>query len=219
MYLIDPANEPGEGVAVVELEEDLAGLAFDGTRLWAAIHDGFVIITPQQTAPWPTQIVRGSFSDFPSLVFDGRNMWAADRTTCALMRLDSDGVVQQTVTLGPPPCGLGAPAFDGANLLVPIFDGFQVVRAADGALVQAIPILGGAPTRLLFDGERILAVTNGGSQPNPSRLTLLNAADFSVRAEEVFPNIGGGGVEGGTTDGLNFWLIHQGTLDRTLARY
>lgn len=220
LYGIDPAKAAGDAVLLADLDGSPFSLAFDGWRLWATTESGIAIVTPASSAPWPVTMVTEGFGVPSGLAFDGKNMWAVDPALCALFRLDSSGAIEKTVTLGSPNCAMGPPVFDGVNLLLPTTGGFLVVRAGEGALVQTVSVGGGGSGRVVFDGERILFVGEGGGQTTLASLTILRAADFSPLQAEYFPPFGGPGVTGGATDGLNFWLIAQGLANGpSLARY
>jgi hypothetical protein len=204
LYMIDPSQSPGDATAVADLPSSPFRLAFDGARIWATLEAGVAILTPGATIPWTVETVADGFQAPSGIMFDGLHMWVTDTGPCSLLRLDAAGAVQQTVAT----CSSDSPAFDGSNLLVPSSSGLQVVRASDGAVITTHHVSTGL-SRVVFDGERILIIWDGGGQSYPANLTLLRAADLSVLQEAGFSPIGEG-LGGGTTDGTNFWLLHYG---------
>ena len=124
--------------------------------------------------------MRVDYTTFPAspeyLAFDGKTMWLIDESR-GVERLDSAGNVVQTIpTAGTP----GRPAFDGANLWVPLsnpgagFSAIVVIRVSDGTALTTIMGNGlNAPSSAAFDGERIL-VTN----PNTG-VSIFQAASLA----------------------------------------
>jgi hypothetical protein len=220
LFMIDPSGPASAAVNVAALPPFPNSLAFDGSSVWTTnLQSASVsIVTPSSTTPWPVTTVTAGMQYPVAVVFDGHSIWVSDQGPCAIRRLDATGAVTQTVGLGSPPCTLGAPVFDGVNLLVPRGDALSVVRAADGTLVATIPV-STAAERLAFDGERILVESHGGGQNAPRGLTLLRATDFAVLRTEGFSGIGGPSVGGLASDGLNFWVTFRSGNGDVLARY
>lgn len=217
LFMIDPAAPAGAATEVAALPSFSVGLAFDGNQFWTASQAGSVsIITPASTTPWSVTTVSSGFQAPTGIVFDGQNNWVSDIGACSLFRLDSSAAIQQAIPLGSSNCGLGPPAFDGTNVLVPARDSLQVVRASDGALAATIPI---GAEKVAFDGERILVERSGGGQNAPRGLTLLRAADFTTIRTEEFDPIGGPSVSSLAADGVNFWVTFQTGNGDVLARY
>ena len=220
LYIINPSQTAGNATLVATLPSNQLALAFDGANIWSADASDVSIITLSPTAPWPVSTITTGFQYPVGVVFDGSNVWVADDGPCALLKVDNSGAVLQTVSLGSAGCYLNQPVFDGSNLLVPNRGvGLNVVRVSDGAVVKTIsPSTDGGPDRAAFDGERILVVSDGGGQDSPPDLMLLRAADFSILREEIFSPFGGSAPGGGTTDGLNFWVLFD-VNGPVLARY
>src|SRR5262249_44756232 len=164
LYRLDPSQPAGSVTTVAsDLGDRSTGIAFDGGRIWTANFGGGAngsvsIVTPGATLPWTTTTVTDGFTSVYAAIFDGSNVWVTDVGANRLFRLDSNGVILQTVTTGSAP---HLPAFDGSNIWVPSSGGVvTVVRASTGAILSTltgngISISYGAA----FDGERIL-VTN-----------------------------------------------------------
>ena len=216
LYMIDPTGPAGAAAAVATLPGIADGLAFDGNRIWTANDVSVSIIVPSATAPWPVTTVTSGFQVPTGIVFDGQSIWVTDSGSCSLFRLDASGAIVQTVSF--PQCPIQAPIFDGSSVLVPARASLQVVHASDGSLAATIPITTGA-ARVAFDGERILVESTGGGQNEPRGLTLLRAADFSTLRVEGFIPIGGPGIGGLASDGVNFWVTFQPGTGDVLARY
>jgi len=219
LLMIDPSL-PGAAAEVASVPSYPSSLAFDGSVFWTANQKSASVsmVAPGPTTPWSVTTVTAGFQAPSDVVFDGQNVWVTDLGACAILRLDAYGAVTQTVPIGSPQCTIGRPVFDGANLLVPVGDALEVVRASDGALAATIPIATGAD-RVAFDGERILVEKHNGGQNAPRGLTLLRASDFSVLRTEAFSGIGGPSVNGMAAAGVNFWLTFNPGGQTVLARY
>jgi DNA-binding beta-propeller fold protein YncE len=211
LYMIDPSLPAG---AVTTMATDLGGvpigLAFDGARIWTANGSGGVgsvsIITPGGAPPWTTTTVTSGFQVLRGMIYDGANIWVSVYTANNLLKLDPNGAILQTTTVGDAP---GFPAFDGENIWVPNALSFStsVVRASTGVVLQNLP--GNSqnfPFAAAFDGERIL-VTNSSS-PNGNGVSLWKAADltplgFVATGPSSFPS-------GACSDGVSFWVALSG---------
>jgi YVTN family beta-propeller protein len=212
LYVLDPTQPPGAvAVAASDLGTQPETIAFDGTRLWTANFGGSVsIISPQATTPYPVTTVTTGFTSLGGILFDGANIWVADYGAAKLFKLDGNGAIIQTVTVG---VGPGVPVFDGTNIWVPSLTGnsITVVQASSGNVVATISAdpnnhLNG-PTTASFDGERVLVANQGGSS-----VTVFKAADLSVIA-----NVTTGSLTspvGACSDGVNFWVSIFGALLR-----
>ena len=133
LYRIDPSQPAGVVTTVAtNIGNFSAQLAFDGGRVWTANADGTVsIVTPAATLPWTvtTVTIGGSFN---GVLWDGASTWVT-RDSSALLRLDTDGTVLQTVTIANAP---RMAVFDGTNIWAPgLFGGSRSfgLRAASSS--------------------------------------------------------------------------------------
>lgn len=214
LYQIDPTQPVG---AVTTLSVTLGihprGISFDGARIWTAntgngsAGSGSVSIVALN--PLSVTTVTTGFGQPTGILYDGANMWVTD-SSGGLKKLDSNGNIIQTVTVGSQPM---FPVFDGTNIWVPNMPDstVSVVRASTGAVLATLTGNGlSIPETAAFDGERIL-VTNSGNHS----VSLWKSADLSP--------LGSVGTGPGTfpmgacSDGLNFWITMGGTLK--LARF
>ncbi|HKF43950.1 MAG TPA: S-layer homology domain-containing protein [Thermoanaerobaculia bacterium] len=197
---IDPSQAAGATTTVATFGLGNAqGIAFDGTRIWVA-NGELELVTPGAALPWTTTTVTTGFSDLRGMVYDGSSVWAVDAIANRLFKLDSNGAILQTVTVGNQPT---FPAFDGTNLWVPgNLDGtVTVIRASTGAILATITANNMTyPVAVAFDGQRIL-VANNDSQS----VTLFKAADFSPLGS--FPTGSISQPWGACSDGVNFWIV------------
>jgi hypothetical protein len=207
LYQIDPAQPAG---AVTTLADTLAdspvGIAFDGARVWTANSNGSVSIVT--LSPLSVKNVFGGFSFPIGIIYDGANIWVTDRAPSLhdpgrLLKLDSNGVIIQSVTVGNTPA---FPVFDGTNIWVPnaTSNTITVVRPSTTAVVATLTSNGTeGPFSAAFDGERVLVANNGGG-----RVSLWKAADLSPLG---FVGIGSKSFPfGACSDGLNFWVTLEG---------
>jgi hypothetical protein len=211
LYRIDPRQAAG---AVTIVASNLGGQpiqpAFDGGRIWTANFGGSVsIVTPGAAIPWTVTTVSAGLSPLAGALFDGSNIWVTGYNAGALFKLDANGAVLQTVTVGVTPL---LPVFDGANIWVPNFGSasVSVVRASNGALLATLTGNGlGNPTQAAFDGERVLI-------PNDSSgsVSLWKAADLTILG--TFPTGPSSSPFGACADGVNFWITFRGNQ---LARF
>jgi hypothetical protein len=211
--MIDPSQPFG---AVTTVSSSLGGnnfgLTFDGARVWAANGSpGSVsIVTPGATTPWSTTTVTTGFSSLRGALYDGANVWVTDAPAGKLLKLDSAGVILQTVTVGTFP---EYPAFDGTNIWVPNngSNSVTVVRASTGAVVQTLTGNGlNGPYSAAFDGQRVLVTNLAGGVGGVS---LWKAADLTPLGS--FPT--NAIATGACSDGINFWITLNGA--GKLARF
>jgi hypothetical protein len=217
LYIIDPSGAAGAVTEVTAggLGSLTAGIAFDGSRIWTANYSvtagGSVsIVTPGMTLPWSVKTLTKGFSSPEGILFDGSNIWVTDSDENALLKLDQNGAVVQTVNVGLSP---KFPAYDGTNIWVPNYSGgtITVVRAATGAVVATLAGNGlNSPNQVAFDGQRML-VTNTASNSvslwNALDLTLIGSFSTGVATSPF----------GACSDGNCFWITLQGT--NQLARF
>ena len=208
LYMIDPSQPAGSPTAVTaDLGGPSFGLAFDGSRIWATSFKAAVlIITPGSSIPWSVTTVTTGFMAPIGIVWDGSNIWVGDQLASSLFKLDAGGSILQTVAL---PAEPGSPAFDGANIWVPVGgapapSSVVVVRVSDGTILANLPMgnnggVGGAA----FDGERVLT-----TDPPSQRIYLWRAADFAplgnfATEASAFPL-------SVASNGVNFWVTLNG---------
>jgi hypothetical protein len=207
LYRIDPAQPAGAVTTVASnIGSFSAQLAFDGGRVWTADGDGTVsIVTPSAALPWTvtTVTIGGSFN---GVLWDGSSTWVT-RDSSALLRLDTDGTVLQTVTIANAP---RMAVFDGTNIWAPsLFGRLSIVRASSGVLLATLTGNGlGNGFEASFDGERVLVTNSSGT------LSLWKAADLSPLG---FLNVTGQIPIGVSSDGVNFWIAMDGP--HMLARF
>ena len=205
LYRIDPGQPAG---SVTTLATDLGpypqGIAFDGGRLWTAGYTGSVsIVVPTASLPWTVTTITAGFLQPLGPLFDGANVWVTDNSANKLLKLDANGGILQTVTVGTTPA---YPVFDGTNIWVPNANGasVSVVRASSGAVVGTLTGNGLVnPFSAAFDGQRVL-ITN----PNANSVSLFKAADLSP-----IGNFGTGSSTGPyfpCSDGISFWITLTG---------
>jgi hypothetical protein len=209
LYQIDPTQPVGAVTMVTSaLGGSPRGIAYDGARVWTANEGASVSIV--RLNPVTVSTVTAGFTKLIGILYDGANMWATDFGAGKLFKLDKNGAIIQSVTVGDSP---RYPVFDGTNIWVPNFlaNTVTVIRASTGVVLATLAGNGlNGPSSAAFDGERIL-VTNfsGGS------VSLWKAADLSPlgsvsTASSTAPY-------GACSDGLNFWITLEGT--NKLARF
>src|SRR5262249_4846002 len=102
LYRIDPSQAAGAVTTVASNlgGAGLAGIAFDGSRIWTANGFGSVsIVTPGASLPWTVTTVTTGFSSPQGALYDGANIWVTD-SAGTLLKLDGAGAILQTVTVG-----------------------------------------------------------------------------------------------------------------------
>ncbi len=210
LYLIDPTQAAGAVTTVAtNLTNFPAGIAFDGSRIWAA-GAGVSIVTPGTSIPWTVTTVTTGFGGQTGALYDGANIWVTDDGVGALRKLDSAAAILQTVTVGTFPY---FPVFDGSNIWVPNQGSasVSVVRASSGAVLATLTGNGlNSPRQAAFDGERVLVTNSLGNS-----VSLWKAADLT--AIGTFPTGASTQPWGACSDGKNFWITLQ--FASQLARY
>ncbi|MEK6282016.1 MAG: hypothetical protein AABN95_16805 [Acidobacteriota bacterium] len=175
-------------------------------RIWTANVGGSVSIVTLN--PLSVTTVTAGFSSPRGILYDGANMWVTDSGN--LFKLDSNGDIIQTVTVGTSPRFL---VFDGTNIWVPNFSSstVTVVRASTGAVLATLTGNGlNNPFTAAFDGERILVTNNGGNSVSlwkAADLTPLGSVSTGASTNPL----------GACSDGLNFWIALSGS--NKLARF
>lgn len=210
LYEIDPTQPAGAVTTVSSpLGAKPGGLAFDGLHIWTAnfgTSPGNGSVSIVTVNPPGVTTVSAGFNRPGAILYDGANIWIVDDGDNTLKKLDSNGNIILSFTIG---FGPSKPAFDGTNIWVPIgeFNSVVVVRAAGALTGQVLATLTGngllAPASAAFDGERIL-VTNRSGQS----VSLWRASDLTPIGS--FPT-GGGDPTGVCSDGINFWITFTGT--------
>ena len=202
-YGIDPSQAAG---AVTTLASNLGGIpigvAFDGARFWTAnfgAPGSVSIVTPGATTPWTVTTVTAGFTNAFGALFDGANVWVTNFGAQSLVKLDANGAILLTVTVGVAP---QAPIFDGSNIWVPniVSSTVSVVRASNGAVLATLTGNGLlAPYSASFDGQRILVPNQGGDS-----VSLWKAADLTTLGS--FPTGTASAPIGSCSDGIHFWI-------------
>ena len=200
LYRIDPTQPAGAVTTIAsDLGDSSIGIAFDGSRIWTANNASSVsIVTPGATIPWTVTTVTTGFTTPWGILYDGANIWITEHSANTLRKLDSSGAILQTVTFGGFP---EYPAFDGANIWVPIsgLDLVKVIRASTGAVLQTLTGNGvDICLSAAFDGQRVLVTNFSGS------VSLWKAADLTPIGS--FPTGAGTVPFGACSDGNYFWI-------------
>jgi hypothetical protein len=210
LYLIDPTQAAGAVTTVAtNLPAFPAGIAFDGSRIWA-VGGAVSIVTPGATIPWTVTTVTAGFGGETGALYDGANIWVTDDGAGALLKLDSAGAILQTVTVGGFPY---FPVFDGSNIWVPNqgSSSVSVVRASTGAVLATLTGNGlNSPHQAAFDGERVLVTNSLGNS-----VSLWKAADLTTIG--TFSTGSSTQPWGACSDGKNFWVTLQ--FASQLARF
>jgi hypothetical protein len=214
LYQIDPTQPAG---VVTTLSTSLgarpSGIAYDGQRIWTANLGTPASVSIITLNPPTVTTVTTGFNFLNGLLYDGANIWVTDRGDDTLKKLDSNGAIIQSVSVGGSP---RYPTFDGTNIWVPNFEGtVSVVRATGTFAGTVLATLSGngldGPLSAAFDGERILVTNNSGNS-----VSLWKASDLTPMG--TFSVAGAGmGPWGACSDGLNFWITLSGT--NNLARF
>ena len=209
LYQVDPTQPVGAVTMVTSsLGSSPRGIAFDGARVWTANEGASVSIV--RFNPVTVSTVTAGFTKLIGILYDGANMWVTDFGAGKLFKLDKNGAIIKSVTVGNSP---RYPVFDGTNIWVPDFlaNTVTVIRASTGDVLATLSGNGlNGPSMAAFDGERIL-VTNfsGGS------VSLWKAADLTPLG--AVSTASSTAPYGACSDGLNFWITLQDT--GKLARF
>ena len=214
LYRIDPSQPAGAVTTVAtNLGVNANAIAFDGSRVWTA-NTGFPssvsIVTPGATIPWTVTTITAGFAGLWGAAYDGVHVWVTDFSAGKLLKLDANGAILQTVTVG---SGPQVPVFDGANIWVPNdFSGsVSVVRAATGAVIATLTGNGlSGSAAAAFDGERVLITNFIGNS-----VSLFKAADLSPIGS--FMTGASSTPYGACSDGISFWIALRGA--GKLARF
>ena len=199
LYRLDPSQPAGVVTTVASnLAQFPQAIGYDGTRIWTANSTGSVsIVTPGPTIPWAVSNV-GAGTSLAGIVYDGTRIWVSEQAG-TLLKLDSNGAVLQTVTVGGQPQN---PVFDGTNIWVPS-DGTHsvaVVRASNGVVLATLTGNGlSSPIGAAFDGQRILVTNLSGNS-----VSLWKAADLTEIG--TLSTGAATGPWGATSDGVGFFV-------------
>ena len=210
LYRIDPDLAAGPVTTVASTLGNLpVGITFDGVRIWTANTGGpsVSIVTPPT---WTVTSVSGGFSQPLGALYDGANVWITDIGAGTLLKLDANGAILQTVTVGANPV---VPVYDGTSIWVPNSNSnsVSVVRASNGAVLATLTGNGlDAPEFTAFDGQRVLVCSGSGDTVSLWKATDLTSLGSYGTGVDTYPN-------GACSDGVNFWITY-GTADR-LARF
>jgi hypothetical protein len=204
LFRIDPASAAGAVTTIAtNLGNTAFDMAFDGSRIWTAnLGGGVSIVTPQASLPWTVTTVTTGFGFPIGVEFDGANVWVVNLTPDVLLKVDANGAVLQTVTLGASP---QPPVFDGSNLWVPNGgdNTITVVRTSSGSILATLTGNGlDSPANPAFDGQRILVPNNGGG------VSVWKAADLTPLGS--FPTPASSFPNAAASDGVHFWITLQG---------
>ena len=204
LYRIDPSQPAGTVTTVASNLGPAFGIAFDGARIWTAnrTYPGSIsIVTPGASLPWAVTTVSTGFSSPQGALYDGANVWVTDTgaPNGALLRLDSNGAILQTVTVGILPW---FPIFDGTNIWVPNqgSDSVSVVRASNGDVLMTLTGNGlNNPISAAFDGQRVLVTNSNGHSVSLWRAADLTPLGSFSTGANTYPH-------GVCSDGINFWI-------------
>ncbi|MFY9552523.1 MAG: S-layer homology domain-containing protein, partial [Thermoanaerobaculia bacterium] len=209
IFMIDPSQPAGSATLVADnLGNQPTSIAFDGEKLWTGNLDGSIsIVRPGPTLPWTATTLTPGFKGVLGLVFDGNNLWATDFPVGKIHKLDANGGVLATYTIGD---GVQVPMFDGENIWVPNCCGVAVLRPATGLTIAYLHAPPGllAPYRVAFDGMRTLVLGD-----NSDVVMLWDAATLELIQTT---SLGTGTTpQGVCSDGINFWVtLGNGQLGR-----
>lgn len=213
LFQLDPSQAPGPVTLVTPLGANTIGIAFDGQRIWTANLGAPGSVSIVTLNPLSVSTVTAGFSGPTGLVYDGTNMWVTDGGDQMLKKLDANGNVVMSVSVGNAPAH---PGFDGTNIWVPNGNSasVSVVRALGPLAGTVLATLTGnglnSPTQAAFDGERILITNQSGGSVSLWRASdLTSIGTFSMGA--------GTGPLGACSDGLNFWITFGAS--NKLARF
>jgi hypothetical protein len=217
LFQIDPTGPPG---AVTTLTSALGtnpeGIAYDGEHIWIAnggTGPGTGSVSRVSLNPLLVTTVTTGFSSVFGILYDGANIWVTDSGDAKIKKLDSNGMILQSVSIGS--CG-GIPSFDGTNIWVPqsCLNAVRVIRAGGSSAGTVLAVLSGnglnQPHQAAFDGERILVTNEFGDS-----VSLWKASDLTPIG--TFPTGDLTAPTGVCSDGLNFWITLR-DVDK-LARF
>ena len=211
LYRIDPSQPAGAVTTVTSnLQFGSGPLVFDGSRIWVSSSSSVSIVTPGASLPWSVTTVTAGFTSPRSIVYDGANIWTADSVAGTLLKLDANGAILQTVTVGLTP---HHPVFDGTNIWVPNSDAdsVSVVRASNGSVLSTLTDAGlNDPEQAAFDGQRVLVTNLSGNS-----VTIWKAANLAPIG--TFSTGAATTPIGVCSDGIDFWIVLYGTGQ--LARF
>lgn len=207
IYRIDPGLAPG---AVTEVEGNVGAnprsITYDGLNLWTANDGGGAglgSITRYNIATDTETTFGVGFNQPNGIVYDGTHLWVVDEEADALHRVNpANGTILETLPMGPISSLTAIPAFDGANIWVPVENGLQVVNTSTPARLLATLTGNGLGTinrAVAFDGERII-VTNSGTLVSLWKASSLTPLGNVNLGAGVFPN-------GVCSEGLHFWIV------------
>jgi len=205
LYRIDPSQPAGAVTTVASnLGNFSQGIAYDGTHIWTANVNGFSIVTPGATIPWTVTTVTTGFGFLNTgVLYDGANVWLTNSSFGALVKLDSNGAILLTVTVGGFP---QYPVFDGTNIWAPSDNthSVAVVRASTGAVLATLTGNGlSDPFTAAFDGQRILVTSHASNNVSVWKAADLTPLGFVPTGVNTNPL-------GACSDGINFWFTLEG---------
>lgn len=226
---LQPANPPSSRLVVTDPNRPVPNgrLAVDGGEVYVAAGTGIIRVAKATGAVTP--VVDGRPTEVTSIVVDGTYVWWTTSTyqfpaAAEVARrpkrggpvevlaagVDAKGQVYQndpsrTAVALPGASSFGSLVLDGQAVLVATPGG--ILRVAPGRKTETIAdaaALGGAPTAIAADGDRIYATIAGGrnnlvsvlrSGGRPSELapTVDTTADIVVAGGEVYFLTGGAG--------------------------
>jgi hypothetical protein len=175
LYRIDPNQPPGPVTTLAaNLGTDPTGVTTDGFYIWTANFSSPGSVSKVHPGTGDVQTFSAGFNQPKGILYDGSNIWVADNGANQLKKLNSDGTVAQSITVGNRPL---FPIFDGTNIWVPNYadSSVTIVRASTGAVLATLTGNGlDHPSSAAFDGQRIL-VTNFGNDS----VSLWKATDLT----------------------------------------
>jgi hypothetical protein len=215
LYSFRIDNAPGS----VQLVSSFLGnfpqdITTDGTFIWTANAGGLLPGSGSVSKNTPDMSITtnftAGFSQPVGILFDGSNVWVTDAGDNKLKKLDSNGNILQSVSVGSFP---QLPVFDGSNIWVPNSNdnSITVVRARDGMVLATVTGNGlSLPKQAAFDGQRMLVTNKSGDS-----VSLWNAASLTPIGNA---STGAGtGPTGVCSDGINFWIALQNA--HSLAKF
>ncbi|HKA37483.1 MAG TPA: hypothetical protein VKH43_11735 [Thermoanaerobaculia bacterium] len=155
-------------------------------------------MTPTSSLPWTVTTVTAGFSGPEAAVFDGSNVWALDALDATLKKLDAEGAILQTVTVG---VETNSAIYDGLSIWVASDSSITVIRASTGAVLATLTGNGlNGGFQGAFDGTRYLVTNQTGNS-----VSLWKAADLTPLGS--FPMPASSVPFGACSDGLDFWVV------------